>query len=175
MAKNGRFFIQVAGGATVMDIDSSFASNATFTNGALDNDGAVVEVGIGYKYSENIFATFAAQRTMLDIADIDNFYASINYQFTDVVAKPYIGALLGYSQLKWSESPHVIVANEDLTSDGLIYGLQAGFEQELRENWSLFIKYQFIKYDHLMDIRSNASTIEHNYEQNILTGVRYEF
>ncbi len=158
-----------------MDIDSDIAPNTTFTEGALDDRGAVGEIGIGYRYGENIFTTFTAQRAMLDIADIDNFYASINYQFSNVTAKPYIGALLGYSQLTWSESPHVVVSNEDLISDGLMYGLQTGIEQVLTENWTLFAKYQFIKYDHLMDIRSSASTIEHNYGQNILIGVRYAF
>ena len=173
--QENNFFVYIAGGASFLDIDSDIALNATLIEGALDDNGAVGEIGVGYRYSENIFTTLTAQRTMLDIADIDNFYASINYQFSDVTAKPYIGALLGYSQLTWTESPHVVVLNEDLTSDGLMYGFQAGFEQTLTENWILFAKYQFIKYDHLMDIRSSASTIEHNYGQNILIGVRYAF
>lgn len=159
----------------MLDIDSSPSLITPFANGALDDKGMVTEVGIGYRYGDNVFATFAAQRTRLDIADIDNFYASINYQFSDVTAKPYIGALVGYSQLKWSEAPSAVIINEDLTSDGLMYGLQAGIEQELSGNWSLFAKYQFIKYDHLMDIRTKTSTIEHNYGQNILLGVRYGF
>jgi len=174
-SQDNGLFVYIAGGGAVLDTDSFLAPNAAFINGALDDTGTVGEVGAGYRYSKNIFATLAAQRTILDMVDIDNFYASINYQFTDVVANPYIGVLLGYSQLGWSESPHVVVANKDLSSDGLMYGLQAGIEQVLTENWTLFAKYQFIKYDHLMDIRSSASTIEHNYGQNILIGVRYAF
>ncbi len=169
------FFVYIAGGASFLDIDSALSPNATFTDGTLDDTGGVGELGVGYRCSKNIFATVAAQRTWLDIADIDNFYASINYQFSNVTAKPYIGAMVGYSQLTWSEDPHVVVSNKDLISDGMIYGIQAGLEHDLTATWTLFAKYQFIKYDHSMDIRSSSSTIEHNYGQNIVTGVRYAF
>ncbi len=173
--QDSNLFLYVAGGVSSVDVESHLSVGSTFMDGALDDSANVGEIGVGYRYNHNIFATLSAQRAMLDIADIDNFYVSVNYQLSDTTAKPYIGALIGYSQLTWSESPHLVVANEDLTSDGLMYGVQAGLEQELTENWTLFVKYQFIKYDHTIDIRSSSSTIEHNHGQNILIGGQYEF
>ena len=169
------YFVYAAGGMAYLSGESSLAVGNTFASGALDYEGAMYELGAGYRYTENIFATLAVQRTTLDIADIDNIYASINYQFSDVMLKPYIGVLAGYSKLEWSQDPHVVLSNKDLTSDGAMYGVQAGLEFDLAENWSIFGKYQFIVYDHLMDIRNGASTIEHEDTQNLLLGVSYGF
>jgi len=169
------YFVYLAGGVAYLSGEDTLATGNTFTAGALDDEGSVYELGVGYRYTDNIFATLAVQRTTLDIADIDNIYASINYQFSDVMLKPYIGLVAGYSKLEWSEAPHVVLSNKDLDSDGAMYGVQAGLEFELSTNWSVFGKYQFITYDHLMDIRNNASTIEHKDTQNLLLGVRYGF
>jgi len=170
---NNKFFINIAGGGSFLNIDNVLKENSTFSNGALDDEGVVGEIALGYRYSENIFTEFAVQRTMLDIADIDNIYVSANYQYADVFAKPYIGVIIGYSKLTWSEDPSVVILHKDLTSDGVTYGVQAGVQHNFNENWGISGKYQFLKYDHTTDIRD--SSIEHTYGQNILMGVNYEF
>ncbi len=172
---DNKYFINIAGGGAFLNVDNVLSLNTTFADGALDDSGTVGEVAFGYRYSKNIFTTLAVQRTMLDIADIDNIYLSVNYQYADVFAKPYIGALIGYSKLTWSEDPSVIILNKDLTSEGATYGMQAGVEYNLNDDWAISGKYQFMKYDHTTDIRDGASNIEHTYGQNILMGVNYEF
>lgn len=177
--KDNDYFIYVGGGLSDLKVNKKTDNCLCSKPGALDSEGELVEIGVGYRYSENIFVTLAAQRTMLDIVDIDNVYASLNYQF-DTVANPYIGVLAGYSRLKWNEYPAIHNASfvDDLESTGLMYGVQLGIEPQLTENWSLFAKYQFIKYEHLMKIRPNSSSgeeIEHEHGQNVLTGVRYGF
>jgi len=172
---DNKFFINIAGGGSFLNVDNELGLNTTFSNGALDDKGVVGEVALGYRYSENIFTEFALQRTMLDIADIDNIYVSANYQYSDVFAKPYIGAVIGYSKLTWSDDPAAVVLNKDLTSEGVTYGVQAGLQHSFNENWGISGKYQFLKYDHATDIRDGDSSIEHTYGQNILMGVNYEF
>lgn len=172
---DNKFFINIAGGVSFLNVDNTLSLNTTFADGALDDKGVVGEIALGYRYSDSIFTTLAVQRTMLDIADINNIYASVNYQLLNTVVKPYVGVLLGYSQLKWSEDPSVVIANRDLTSDGFTYGVQSGVEYSLNNAWGITGKYQFLKYDHVTDIRDGASSIEHTYGQNILMGVNYEF
>lgn len=169
------YFVYGAVGGAALDVESSLAADAAFTNGTFDDRGFLFELGAGYRFNENIFFTISAQRTELDIVNIDNYYASINYQFSDVIAKPYIGVLLGYSRLKWSPRPHVMLSNEKLISDDPMYGIQVGAEHVFIEDWSLFAKYQFIQYDHSMDIRNSTNIIGHDDGQNLLLGVQYGF
>ena len=164
----------VAGGIGKLDVNTSLAPNITLADGATDDSGKILELGVGYKHSERIFSTIAVQRSALDIADIDNLYGSVNYQFPMEKAQPFIGALVGYSQLDWSKRPHPVFINETLKSKSVIYGLQAGIEKEVSKNYSIFMKYQYIKYDHNMEIL-NTNNIEHDSEQNLLLGLQYTF
>lgn len=169
------YFVYGATGRATLDMESSLTVGATFTDGTFDNHGNLFELGAGYRFNDNLFSTISLQRTTLDIADINNYYASINYQFSDVTAKPYIGVLLGYSRLKWSPRPHEMLVNEKLVSDDPMYGIQIGVEHTLKDDWSLFATYQLIKYDHLMDIKNGTHIIEHEGSKNLLLGVRYDF
>lgn len=173
--KDNDYFVYGAVGGTALDVESSLAVGATFTDGTFDDRGSMFELGAGYRFNNNVFSTISIQRTTLDIVDIDNYYASINYQFSDVTAKPYIGVLLGYSRLKWSPRPHEMLINEKLISDDPMYGIQIGVEHTLRKDWSLFATYQLIKYDHLMDIQNGTNIIEHDGSKNLLLGVSYGF
>ncbi len=173
------WFIYLAGGFSSLDVTSSVTLGADIFPDALDDKGSLIELGAGYRLSDNIFTTLAGQRTNLDFVTLDTVYASVNYQFSNVILKPYIGALAGYSKLSWDTRPHlphVVPFNEDLSSTAGVYGIQAGVEQALGDSWSLFVKYQYLKYNqHIMEIDAAATTIEHNKAQNILGGIRYAF
>jgi len=166
-------FAYIALGVSTLDISKT--GNLALSADAQDDKGSLGEVGLGYKITDNLFTTLSLQRTMLDDADIDNAYVSLNYQFSDLMLKPYIGALVGYSKLKWSNAPYPAVINQDLTSTGLMFGGQAGLELSFNESLSVFTKYQYIQYDHELDIRSGATTLEHDNGHNILLGVQYAF
>jgi len=169
------WFVYVAGGGSSYDVSSKLTPHDTFTAGALDESGALFEGGVGYYFTQNIFATVAYQRSTLDIVYLNNYYASINYQFSDVFLKPYIGLLAGFSQLEWDESPYRLLQDNKFSSEFAMYGVQAGIEYDFTENWSLFGKYQYVSYDHHMDILWDRNTIDHNSAQNFLLGVRYAF
>jgi opacity protein-like surface antigen len=61
-----------------------------------------------------------------------------------------------------------------LDADHSTFGLQAGAEFEMTDNFTLFGKYQVMTHDHLMEI-FDTSTIEHINIQSLQGGVRYEF
>jgi opacity protein-like surface antigen len=170
-----QWFIYVAGGKSSLDISTKLTLPDPLNDGALDDSGTLLEVGGGYRFSDNIFTTLAYQHTALDIVTIHNLYVSINYQFSDVIFKPYVGILGGYSQLVWDERPHPVLPSEDLSSESAMYGIQAGMEYRLNDRWNLFAKYQYIVYDHTMDIKQGGDIIDHNSANNILIGVRYAF
>jgi len=172
---NKKLFIHTAIGGSSLDIDSNLAANNTFIPGALDKSGRSFEVGLGYKHSDKIFSTLTFQRNQLDIADIDNIYGSVNYQFSPNNFNIFVGGLAGYSRLKWSEPPSTVNFNQDLKSGSFMYGLQFGVEKEINQKVSILLKYQFIKHDHRMEILNNTSDIEHRSENNILLGLRYNF
>lgn len=168
-------FVFGAVGNSDVNIDTSLAPNTNLTSGAIDSSAKTFEIGVGYEFNKKYFATLVVQKNTLDIADINNIYGSVNYQFSKKGIQPFIGVLAGYSQLDWSKRPHVMFINEDLTSNSFIYGLQAGVEKKLNNKLSLFAKYQYLKYDHTIEIVNNTSNINHKSGQNLLVGLRYFF
>lgn len=168
-------FIFGAAGITNLDINTSLAQNTNLIDGALDDNGGLFEIGVGYAFNQNYFATINIQKSSLEIADIKNIYGSINYQYPMVNIKPFIGILAGYSDLNWTKRPHIKLINEDLTSSKSLYGFQVGIEKRFAKKYSIFMKYQFIKHNHRIEILNNTSKIDHKSEQNLMIGLKYSF
>jgi len=168
-------FVYLAGGASMLSIDSKLTPPDTFRAGSLDDKSSILELGVGYYINSEVFTTIALQYTPLDIVTIQNYYGSINYQLIDTPMRPYIGFILGYSTLQWNQKPHPTLSNENLESKFFMYGIQFGLEYDVLEKIKLFAKYQYIKHDHVMDILVGRDTIEHKSAQNFLLGVRYVF
>jgi opacity protein-like surface antigen len=169
------WFVYVAGGGSSYDVSSKLTAPDTFAQGTLDESATLFEAGLGYYFTPNIFTTATYQRSTLDIVHVNNYFVSINYQFSDIFLKPYIGLLAGLSQLEWDEAPYTLLPDEKFDSEFAMYGVQAGVEYDFTENWSLIGKYQYVAHDHHMDILRGRNTIAHNSAQNFLLGVRYAF
>ena len=171
------FFVYGSGGASAADVKDSISQGVILMPKVLGEDGTIGEVGVGYRYTENIFVTGFIHAAYLDEVDILNFNASINYRFSDLFIMPYVGLIAGYSTLEWQEVPVDTTGKRvdtKLDADHETFGLQAGAEFELNENFTLFGKYQIMTHDHLMDIFT-TSQIEHASVQSLQGGVRYEF
>ena len=169
------FFAFALGGVSFFDVEVTRERDTSLRKGTFDDKGSVFEVGVGYHFTENIFTELVYQRSMLDIENVDSGYLSLNYQFQNIMLTPYIGIVSGYSKLKWSKRPHVKVINENLTSKSSLYGMQTGLNLPISDDLSLTAKYQYIKLNHLMNIRNGTALIKHNQVQNLLLGVKYEF
>jgi len=170
-----KYFISASGGVGFLAVDSSLENDTEFKAGTLDKTGGLFEVNAGYRFNREFFSTIAYQGTFLDIATIHNFYASINYQFDDYVLDPYFGAIFGSSTLNWNENPYLVLIDKNLTSKSLMYGVQAGLKNELKEDLYLATRVQLIKYNHQLDIRQNRSSVNHTLATNVSVGVQYEF
>jgi opacity protein-like surface antigen len=171
------FFVYASGGTATADVKDSIENGVTLLPKMLGTDSTIGEVGVGYRYTENIFVTGFAQAVYLDEVDILNFDASINYRFADFPIMPYVGLVAGYSQLTWKDVPVDTTGKQvetKLDADHATFGVQAGAEFEMTDNFTLFGKYQVMTHDHLMDI-FDTSTIEHVNIQSLQGGVRYEF
>jgi len=171
------FFVYASGGTATADVKDSIENGVTLLPKMLGTDSTIGEVGVGYRYTENIFVTGFAQAVYLDEVDLLNFDASINYRFADFPIMPYVGLVAGYSQLTWKDVPVDTTGKQvetKLDADHATFGVQAGAEFEMTDNFTLFGKYQVMTHDHLMDI-FDTSTIEHVNIQSLQGGVRYEF
>ena len=168
-----KYFFNLAGGFTKFNIESKL-SNGSFNKGALDDKGYLLETGLGYSVNNKTFLEFNYQYNKWDIAKIHNFYTSINYKFNSPL-NLYTGFVLGYSKLKWSKRPYVVMLNEKLNSSSALFGIQIGSILKINKNIEANIKYQLLKSDHVMDIKNNTNSIKHNLQNNLVTGVRYAF
>lgn len=173
-----KMFVYVSGGVDSVTVNDNIQNGVVVLPDMLNDSANVWEAGVGYRHSEDLFTTAFVQGDALDKVSIINFAASVNYRFSDLAVMPYVGAVVGYSKLTWDEIPvdttgHINVESK-LDADGMTFGLQAGAEYGLTDNFTLFGKYQFLTMDHLMEI-FQTSDITHANLQNVQGGVRYEF
>jgi hypothetical protein len=171
-----RFFISFLAGYSKLKVtNNKDFSKYTMDSKALDNDGFVSDICFGYRYDKNIFFTTNIQQTQLDKVSIENYYISANYRYDDIKYNPSIGFLIGYSQLRWGQTPIKETISSDLKLGGTLYGLQAGASKKLKDNLFLVAKYQFIYLDHDLKIDYGIATIDHKYQNNLSIGIKYEF
>jgi len=172
------YFVYVSGGTATANVDSNIQDNIVLLPEVLNDNANVLEAGIGYRHSSDLFATAFIQSGSLDQVSIMNYNASVNYRFSDWAVMPYLGAVLGYSTLKWDEVPADTTGHTNVTTkldaDHMTFGLQAGLDYELTDHFTLFGKYQVLTFDHLMEI-FDTSEIKHTNLQNLEGGIRYEF
>jgi len=164
-------------GASYLDVkkDVSSLAEEQITPGAFDDRGAHYAIGLGYYLDPNTFVSYDAQLTKLSKLKIVNIGTSLNYQWSELAYRPYIGLAAGYSTLTWSQAPYPALINEDLTSRSFYYGAQMGMEKRLTEVWSLTASYQYLFMDHRIDIYSSSAYIEHKNTNQLSIGVKYAF
>jgi opacity protein-like surface antigen len=168
------FYAYIMAGNSVHSIQNKIG-NSLLTNGALDDQGKMIDIGLGYKIYSNLFLELSYQQQVFEQNQIDNFYASINYMYLDNGYKPYVGVLAGYSQLTWDKNPITVFQSFETTSTSYLFGIQAGIEIPLTESLSFSSKYQFMLHDHILDVRNISSAITNKNAHNLLVGLKYEF
>lgn len=169
MTHNSSWFIEGSLGMFFAKINSNVT--IPLKSQSLDDNGILIDIGAGYRYNRNIFSTISLQRSMLENINIDNLYTSLNYTLDNISFNPYVGLLLGYSQLEWQKSPVNNPTTAQADSQKILYGLQIGAEYELNKSFSLIGKYQFMYENHMTNI--NSQRIKHLYQNNLLFGLRY--
>jgi len=132
-----------------------------------------MDLGFGYRYNNNIFATISYQKAIFDEVNINNIYFGANYQWRNIPLNPYFGVLVGYSQLAWSEYPISTTTSNDETSGTFLLGLQLGMDYDFDNDWSVFMQYQSLKNEHSTYILNELLVMD--FQNNLQIGVRYGF
>jgi hypothetical protein len=152
-------------------IDSDFDSSSR--NISLDKNGIYIDLGVGYRFRDIIFSTLSYQRATFNEVNIDNLYASLNYQFRKIPLKPYVGVLIGLSRLEWSKYPISGTNVNNNESTTFLEGLQLGFEYSFSDQWSTFGEYQILINKHNTKILDDNLKIA--FQNNLNIGVYYKF
>lgn len=167
------FYAYIMAGNAFHSIKSD--KNIAFSNAGSDDSATVIDVGIGYSITSEMFMELAYQRKIFDQNDIDSIYLSANYIYLPNQYNPYIGALVGYSQLTWNADPTEVANSFDKKATSYLIGLQTGLEVPLTDTLSLSAKYQFMLHDYILDVRNVSPAMENENSHNIIGGIKYDF
>jgi len=128
------------------------------------------EFGLGYRFNKNYTSTLSIQRLINTQTYINNILLSLNYQFTKILLKPYIGVVTGYSILHWKKSPTDIESSTDnkIATSRLIGG-HIGIEYPINNNFSIYSSYQYIPIKHTTILSDD--NIKHNIEHSLQFGI----
>ena len=168
-----KLFLVLTTGYSKIEISTTLNSGA-LSSGALDDSGLNFDIGLGYRYNSDIFTTANISRTILDIVDFTNFYLTINRQYNDKPYKPYIGAIVGYSEIVYTHDLLKTTTSKSSKGGRFFSGIQAGITKKLKDKTNLIVQYQLLKYDHKSNINSNDN-LQHKWQNNLMIGVRYDF
>jgi opacity protein-like surface antigen len=158
-------------GLGISKIDPKVSSSALTTKN-LDNNGFLFDIGFGYRYTDKYFTTINLQKSFFEQIDINNYYLTANYRFTHQNHNPYIGVILGYSELIWTKDPIDKVSSRDTKSGKASMGLQGGVDYKLKDRLSIFGQYQFIYNGHKTYI--NDDSLIHKFQNNLTLGIKYD-
>ncbi len=173
--KAPNFFLYGGLGVAVFTIKDEIENENTVLIADTDDDDAVVlEIGAGYNFTKNWFATIEASRTAaLKRADVTDILLTGNYRFsTKTFSKPYIGIAVGVSSLVWNKQP-VVVGEMRKTNNRMVAGVQVGSDFIIRDNWSWYSKLQVLLKNHTTDI--HGENYIHQIQTNLTLGVKYDF
>lgn len=140
---------------------------------------------VGNTFKNNIFISANLLRSDTNDLIFNNYYASINYMFGPFRSfSPYIGALIGYSQLIWNMNPLDNTKNDSSnSSESLFVGTQIGAKYKVYEKTSIYINYQCLYMDQTTKLtittvgttEEETSLLKHNSLHNLQLGVQYSF
>lgn len=176
--KPENFFIYGGIGSTKSEVITyTVPLGAQPVENATDSAGYALEGGIGYRYSDHVFATVFVSGTELEEATITNYNASLNFRMADFAVTPYVGAVLGYSMFEWKDMPVVEKSpyTYGATSAHIGMGLQGGLEYMMPNNMTLYGKYQYMNHDHMTNLFEEGEKIEYTNTSTFQGGIRYEF
>lgn len=174
--KKENFFVYGALGNNKVEVIESINRGTNIIENASDTAALSLEAGVGYRYSDHIFATLFANNSEFDEVTMTNYAASVNFRMADFAVTPYVGAVIAYSMLEWNTLPVIASGpyTSNLESEHIGMGVQGGAEYMLTDNITVFGKYLYLNHDHFTELYE-TSKVEHKNTQNIQGGLRYEF
>ncbi len=176
-SKYSKYFIGVNAGASNVNNEQDIISGSIVLDHDIADRGVNYGAELGYYIDKNIFMTLNYQLISLDDINLNNIYATLNYEFLrDEILSPYMGIIAGYSLLDWSTYP-IASIEKDETSGSLMTGVQIGTNIMVSSSINLFASYQFWMMDHKTKLENSQgqTQIYHDFVNNITLGIRYKF
>jgi len=170
-------YIALAAGYSLMGVTKDDISGNVILNYELKDSGINYGAEIGYYFNNNIFISIDYQKTDLEEVSLNNAFTTLNYQFDEIYSfSPYIGAIAGYSTITWEKEP-IDFATGKTSASSILGGLQVGSDISLYGGVSLSIFYRYLMMNNITNIETGTgkSKIEHNSEQNLNVGIKYNF
>jgi len=171
------FFVAFTMGLSKYNITiENVVGNIVLDNSPRDG-GTSYGLELGYYFYKNLFTTLNYQLSSLENVTFSNVYATMNYKIKKMNGlNLHVGALLGYSSMRWNNLPLNATLNQ-VNSFSYMIGLQVGHNIEVSENFEIYLQYKIVNMRHAASVNQspNFTKITHTGEQNINIGVRYSF
>ncbi|UTJ06115.1 outer membrane protein [Arcobacter roscoffensis] len=142
-----------------------------------DSSSESVNLEFGYEYSKNIDLSVNYQLVSSDDVDLNNIYLQSKYKFENKNFTPYVGAILGYSELKWNKAP-INTLNNDTKSSSYIVGANAGILYPMSNSTDLVLNYTLAYMGHKAELSTtstNNADLKHDLLNTVSFGIRFNF
>lgn len=171
-------FVGISAGYSHLNVDKQDKQGSITLGDELEEKGYNFIIEAGHNYNNNIDITLNYQRVKEDDTHLNNYYIKSDYNFNSIQNfTPYLGVLIGYSELHWDKSP-INTKSNDYTSDSYLIGTQAGVTYPITQHFKLHLMYQFAYMNHTTIIEPTSITrgeLKHNYLHTVDVGLRYSF
>jgi len=171
------YFIGLSVGFSSLDVEEKDVTGNLNLDSTLDESGMTYGINTGYYFNESIFITLNYQYTPLDDVYFNDIFGTFNYRFKEILSfYPYVGAIIGYSQMTWDKDP-LNSSNNSNNSSSYLGGIQIGAEKHIMDQLALYISYQYLMMEHTTKIKTflEEKELEHTSKQNLNIGIKYFF
>ncbi len=134
-----------------------------------ENGGISYALEAGYIFNKNIFISLGYLNSSTSDIKMHSIYTSANYKinFTKNLGL-YIGIIGGYGTLELSGY------EQSSASCSILAGVQVGTSYSIYEDIDIYLAYQGISLDHVINM-DNSSSIEFDFLHNLQLGIQYKF
>lgn len=171
------YFIGVTIGLSKLNIEENDLIGNLTLDSDPDDSGMIYGIDVGYHFNKSIFMTLDYQYTVLDDVDFNEIFTTVNYKFNETFSMdPYVGAIVGYSKMAWSQNP-LNSSNNNNESSSYSGGIQIGADKYVMDQMALYLSYQYLIMNHTTNIKTflEEKELEHTSKQTLNIGIKYYF
>ncbi len=168
------YFVYAGVGFSKYSIKDEIQNTILFDE-ALDEHTPTAHIGFGLVHGDSAFSTFGIYKSLgLERATVTDMLYSFNYKFADAIdAKPYVGVVLGMSELIWDKKPNATPAVTSEKETGFAVGVQLGLDSKLTNSMSIYTQLRYLSKTISSEIGNE--NLSHQGETGLSLGLRLHF
>lgn len=142
----------------------------------LDEQGNSFLFQVGTKFKKHYIISLNYEAIKLSDVKINSYFASVDYRFP-YQFNPYLGVSIGVGELEWKTDPLVASVVKPGQIFSMLYGIQAGIEYPIIDNWNIFSQLSYQKLNFKTNLISTPAkgNITHDDKKSLGAGLRYSF